>query len=76
MLQVVQPDSSTLCLKLRNQAMLEGTFEEKQWLYLSWHQTHARICVGSGPERGSSSEAFSLGELSTAHTGGTRIDNP
>ena len=32
-------------------------------MYLSWHQTLARICIGSMPERGSTAEAFSLGNL-------------
>ena len=37
-------------------------------MYLSWHQTLARICIGPTPERGSTAEAFSLGNLAFGRT--------
>lgn len=60
-MQIIQPDTSTLSLLLRNEAAVEVR-EKRQWLYLSWHQTHARLSMGGSPDRGSSSEAYSLGE--------------
>lgn len=57
-LQVVQPDSYTLSLRLR-------TPTRQGWLHLSWHPTAARLAVGAPPRRGATSEAFSFSEAAS-----------
>ena len=61
--QVVLPDTSLLCLRLK-------TLEHQSWLHVSWHHTAARICVGSQPVRGHASEAFALVDQLSAHLRG------
>ncbi|GLI67503.1 hypothetical protein VaNZ11_011705 [Volvox africanus] len=56
--QVVMPDKTSLCLRLR-------TPGGQGWLRISWHPTAGRVTMmaaGSVPERGNASELYSLGE--------------
>lgn len=61
-LQVIQASDTSVCLSLRNRESLEQG-APKQWLHLSWHRINGRICIGPSPQRGSISEAFSLGNI-------------
>ena len=61
-MQIVQSDTATLAMLLRNEAALDD-YKDRKWLYLSWQQSHARLSLGARPDRGSSSEAYSLGGL-------------
>ncbi|GLC41662.1 hypothetical protein PLESTB_000691300 [Pleodorina starrii] len=56
--QVVMPDKTSLCLRLRTPA-------GQGWLRISWHPAAGRVTMmtqGSVPERGNASELYSLGE--------------
>ena len=59
-LQCVQSDKQTLCLRLR---ALDGD----TWLYLCWHPVSGRICTGPQPARGTAAEAFSFGKAPSNH---------
>ncbi|GFR44448.1 hypothetical protein Agub_g5659, partial [Astrephomene gubernaculifera] len=56
--QVVMPDKTSLCLRLR-------TPSSSGWLRVCWHPVAGRLAMmthGSVPERGNASELYSLGE--------------
>lgn len=53
---VVLVDKDTLALRLRS-------LDRRGWLYLSWHPTTARVCIGGEPDRGEASEAFPIAKL-------------
>eukprot|EP00976_Prorocentrum_cordatum_P082393 1184799-Prorocentrum_minimum.AAC.3 len=55
--QVIQVDVHTLVLGLR-------TVNRSGWLYISWHPTAARICMGAPPDRKPDAAVFSYGNYS------------
>lgn len=65
---VVQTDANTLCLSLRTPA-----HPGRAWLWLSWHPTAARLCLGPPPPVRPDADAFSLGAQLRARLAGAAL---